>query len=58
MADSPQRGRPKADRPASSSVTVWLPVREHDRLIQIAQRKEKSVSSLIREVIARATTKQ
>lgn len=45
------RGRPKVEERAGSSVTTWLRVREHDRLIQLANRDRKSLSALVRDLI-------
>ena len=48
--DKRARGRPKNGEP-SSSVTTWLRVGEHDRLIELAKREEKSISALVRELV-------
>lgn len=49
--DTPRpRGRPKADEPGTS-VSTWLRPNEHDRLIRLANQKETSVSSLVRELL-------
>lgn len=50
MSESGKRGRPKADEP-SSPVTTWLPAGDHDRLIAIAKREEKTISALVRELV-------
>ena len=51
--DSPKgRGRPKSDQ-LYSSMTAWVPVTLHDRLIQIAARKGNSLSATIREILER-----
>lgn len=52
MADDPKRprGRPKADEPGSAVMT-WLRATEHDRLIALAKREEKTLSALIRELL-------
>jgi hypothetical protein len=39
------------EEPASTSVTTWLRVAEHDRLIQLAKREEKTISALVRELL-------
>ena len=41
-------GRPRAAEPRSV-VSTWVPAREHDALIREAQRREISVSALVRE---------
>lgn len=46
-----RRGRPRAESPISSSVTAWLHPADHDRLIALAQRQEKSVSAVVRELL-------
>lgn len=48
--DRRKPGRPKADEP-STSVSTWIPAREHDRLIRLAQRKEQSVSETVRQLL-------
>jgi predicted HicB family RNase H-like nuclease len=53
MAENPQerkRGRPPLDQP-KSPVSTRLSVREHDRLIALAQQREMSVSALVRRVL-------
>lgn len=45
------RGRPKAEEPAGSSVTAWLRPGEHDRLIELAKREDKTISALVRELV-------
>jgi hypothetical protein len=32
-------------------VTTWLRVGDHDRLIQLAKREEKTLSALLRELL-------
>jgi hypothetical protein len=48
---SKPRGRPKVAAPASNSVTTWLPAGDHDRLIALAKREEKTISALVRELL-------
>jgi hypothetical protein len=52
MADAPRRppGRPPADEPRSI-VSTWLPTRDHDRLIRLAQLQKKSLSALARDIL-------
>lgn len=45
------RGRPTVDEPTGSSVTAWLRPGEHDRLIEIAKREDKTISALVRELV-------
>ena len=45
-----RRGRPRVAEPRSS-VSTWLPVSVHDRLISIASAREISISELVRESI-------
>jgi len=45
-----RRGRPRVEEPRSS-VSTWLPVSVHDRLISIASAREISISELVRESI-------
>jgi hypothetical protein len=44
------RGRPKAVEPCTS-LSVWFPCREYDRLVKIANQREQSVSSLVRSML-------
>lgn len=46
-----RRGRPKVEDPAGSSVTAWLRPGEHDRLIALAKREDKTISALVRELV-------
>jgi len=48
---SKPRGRPKVAGPAANSVSTWLPAGDHDRLIALAKREEKTISALIRELL-------
>jgi predicted HicB family RNase H-like nuclease len=54
MNDPPRRppGRPRAAEPGST-VSVWLPVSQHDRLVKAAIAREISVSSLVRHLLTR-----
>jgi len=45
-----RRGRPRVAEPRSS-VSTWVPVSLHDRLIAVASAREISVSELVRESI-------
>jgi hypothetical protein len=49
-SSSSKRGRPKADEPGSS-VSTWLRAGEHDQLIRLARQHERTVSSLVRELL-------
>jgi len=44
------RGRPRVDEPGSA-VTTWLRPKEHDYLIRMANEREQSVSSLVRQLL-------
>lgn len=48
--DAPKRGRPRAPEPGST-VSTWVPSTTHDRLIEIANRRGESVSSLVRRLL-------
>lgn len=50
LGERRRRGRPPANEP-SSSVSTWLPVSVHDRLISVASAREISVSELVRQAI-------
>lgn len=50
MADTPKRGRPRVDVPLTS-LSIRVPAPVHDRLIRIANRAEKSLSELVRDVL-------
>lgn len=59
MAKEPQdmprpRGRPRVEEPGTS-VSTWLRPGEHDRLIQLAQRQDTSVSALVRSILIAQT---
>lgn len=43
-------GRPRAAEPGSS-VTTWMPSREHDQLVRLASTYGRSVSSITRRLI-------
>lgn len=44
------RGRPRVDEPRTT-VTAWVPTKEYDRLLKLANQKEQSLSSLIRDLL-------
>jgi hypothetical protein len=46
--DHATRGRPKATEPGTT-ITAWVPTKEYDRLLKLANEKEQSLSSLIRQ---------
>lgn len=49
--DEPNRGgRPRVIEPRAS-VSVWLPASTHDRLIQLAQKQDQSISATIRQIL-------
>lgn len=53
MADepnTPKRGRPRADEPGTS-ITLWLPEREADRVLRLAHRHGVSASKVVRQLI-------
>lgn len=43
-------GRPRVEEPRTS-VSAWLPARKHDRLIQLANRHEQSLSATLNQLI-------
>lgn len=45
-----RRGRPPVEE-KRSSVSTWVPVSLHDRLIEVASAREISISELVREAI-------
>ena len=49
-----RRGRPRA-REAMTSVSAWIPVEAHDRLIRYANARELSISAALGRLIARGT---
>ena len=49
-SDRPRRGRPRAEEPCTS-VSTWMPDRYHDRLIEMANEKNVSVSRLVRHLL-------
>lgn len=51
LTDAPPKlGRPRAEEPGSA-VTTWLRQSEHDRLIQLANKHETTVSQLVRSLL-------
>lgn len=52
VGDSPTRGRgrPRVAEPGAG-VSTWLSASQYDKLIRIAQAQDKTVSSLVREVL-------
>lgn len=48
-----RRGRPRADEP-KTSISAWIPTQEYDRLVRTAQQQEKSLSALVRDLLAMA----
>ena len=47
----PKRGgRPRADTPGAS-VSTWMPVTYHDRLVKMADARGLSVSRLVKQMI-------
>jgi hypothetical protein len=46
------RGSTKIDEPRSS-VSAWLPVSAHDRLIKLAAKEQQSLSRTIRRLLTR-----
>jgi len=44
------RGRPRIDEPRST-VSVWLPAKAHDRLIELAKKQEQSISATVRQLL-------
>ena len=55
LTDSPAPPRRKRGRPVvpvrSVNLGTWLPEPEADRLIRIARRQDRSVASLIRQIL-------
>lgn len=46
------RGRPRAPEPGSS-VSTWIPVSYHDRLVKVANLHDMSVSAYVGRIITR-----
>lgn len=45
-----RRGRPRSAEP-KSSVSTWIPARDHDRLIRMASERDQSVSETVRRLL-------
>jgi hypothetical protein len=45
-----KRGRPRVAE-AGSSVSTWVKQSEHDALIRLAEQRETTVSSLVRQLL-------
>lgn len=52
-----RRGRPRVEEPRTA-VSTWLPVRQHDRLIQLANQNEQSVSDFVRKALEPQLTRR
>lgn len=50
MAILPRRGRPPAEEPCTS-LSVWIPTKYYDRLAQLANGHQVSMSALVRQMI-------
>jgi hypothetical protein len=57
MADEPQmivmtprRGRPRLEV-SKTSLTTWVETAHYDQIVKMAQKQEKSVSGLVREML-------
>lgn len=48
--DRRKGGRPRSDEP-KTSVSTWIPAREHDRLIRLANQRDQSVSQTVRQLL-------
>jgi hypothetical protein len=44
------RGRPPADEPGAR-LTTWVRASEYDRLCKLAQKRDQSVSALVRSLL-------
>lgn len=49
---APRRGRPKAKEPGVP-LTVWVPTGAYDQIVELANARGQSVSSLARESLVR-----
>ncbi len=50
--DEPNRGGRPRVLESRASVSVWLPASAHDRLIQLANKQDQSISATIRQLLA------
>ena len=53
MADpkeEPRRGRPRAVEPGST-LSAWVSVSEHDRLVKVAAKRGETLSATIRDML-------
>jgi len=44
------RGRPRVEEPRRA-FSIWLPANQHDRLIELANQREQSVSKTVRQLL-------
>lgn len=51
--DARRRGRPRVAEPRST-LSTWVWAKHHDRLVQLAAKKEISVSALVRDILTKA----
>lgn len=50
MTERRKPGRPRSDEP-KTTVSTWLPTKEHDRLIRLANERDQSVSQTVRQIL-------
>ena len=50
MKEKRAPGRPKVLEPRAS-VSVWLPVSAHDRIMALAKKEERSISATVRALL-------
>jgi hypothetical protein len=49
-SQKPRRGRPPA-KEQGAALTTWVRISEYEKLVRLANRKETSVSSLVRSLL-------
>jgi len=52
-----RRGRPRVAEPRST-LSTWVPAREYDRLVKMANHREQSLSSLVRDLLSISRAKK
>lgn len=50
QANVARRGRPRTDEP-KVSVSSWIPESQYDNLVKLANRRDQSVSALVKDLL-------
>ena len=50
LKDAKPRGRPASEEP-HTTVTAYIPVSQYDRIVKLANKRDQSVSSLVKQLL-------